>query len=933
MHQTPPPDAHAPNLGPGHENNTATHDDTTAAITLENNVPPSITPPRHELVVVDTATPDYQRLIDDILAQSGDDRDFEIVLLDSNADGIEQISRTLRGEAGLSAVHIISHGGDGTVQLGSAVLNIDTLIRNATQIKGWGNAFDGDADLLLYGCDVAATAEGRSLVDALGRLTGADVAASTDLTGDTRLGGNWTLEYANGSIEARTVVDAAASGTWSDVLAITANGSATSAETDNATSLTWSHTVASGSNRALFVTLAIDGVGAALQSVKYGGIDMTQVGRTAGNHAVEIWVLEAPTIGTANIVASFGGATTAAAGGAVAFNGVNQSAPTGTYAGAWAHSGSTSSVNVTSAPGELVIDAENWDGSAAGYTLGVGQSLVWSQTNTSNTGTSTTEAGAASVTMSSTVTSSAQWEIGAVSIKPVANSAPTITSDGGGAIASVNAAENQTTVTTVTATDADGDTPSFTITGGADSALFNITAGGVLTFKTAPDFETKSDNDNDGVYEVEVTADDNNGGTDSQAISVTVTDVNDAPVLDNSVNLALTSQDEDSGSPSGPIGTIVASLVDLPNSGGSTDNVTDADAGAVTGLAVTAVNTTNGSWWYTTDNGSNWYALGSVSSSNARLLAADANTRIYFQPDADYNGTVNTALTYRAWDQTSGANGGLADTTSNGGNSAFSVGEEQVDLVINPVNDAPTGSVTITGTATEDQILTADTSGISDADGLGSFSYQWLRDGVAISGATSSTHTLGDNDVGSQISVQVSYTDGNGTDEGPLISAQTSDVANVNDTPSGVPTITGTATEDQTLTADTSGISDADGLGSFSYQWLRDGVAISGATASTYTLGDNDVGTQISVQVSYTDGNGTDEGPLTSTQTAAVTNVNDNSLRRAHHLRHGHRGSDAHRRHLGYLGRRWPRKLQLPVAARWRGHLRSHRQHLHFGRQ
>ncbi len=190
------------------------------------------------------------------------------------------------------------------------------------------------------------------------------------------------------------------------------------------------------------------------------------------------------------------------------------------------------------------------------------------------------------------------------------------------------------------------------------------------------------------------------------------------------------------------------------------------------------------------------------------------------------------------------------------------------------VNDTPSGVPTITGTATEDQTLTADTSGISDADGLGSFSYQWLRDGVAISGATSSTYTLGDNDVGSQISVQVSYTDGNGTDEGPLTSTQTAAVTNVNDTPSGVPTISGTATEDQTLTADTSGISDADGLGSFSYQWLRDGVAICGATASTYTLGDTDVGSQISVQVSYTDGNGTTES-LTSAQTAAVTNVND----------------------------------------------------------
>ena len=77
------------------------------------------------------------------------------------------------------------------------------------------------------------------------------------------------------------------------------------------------------------------------------------------------------------------------------------------------------------------------------------------------------------------------------------------------------------------------------------------------------------------------------------------------------------------------------------------------------------------------------------------------------------------------------------------------------------------------------------------------------------------------------------------------------------------------------LTADTSGISDADGLGAFSYQWLRNGGVIAGATAGTYTLGDADVGTLISVQVAYTDAQGTGEGPLTSAQTAAVASVND----------------------------------------------------------
>ena len=57
-----------------------------------------------------------------------------------------------------------------------------------------------------------------------------------------------------------------------------------------------------------------------------------------------------------------------------------------------------------------------------------------------------------------------------------------------------------------------------------------------------------------------------------------------------------------------------------------------------------------------------------------------------------------------------------------------------------------------------------------------------------------------------------------------------------------LPTITGTVTEDQVLSADTTGITDVDGLGAFSYQWLSNGTNIAGATASTYTLGDADVG-------------------------------------------------------------------------------------------
>ena len=96
----------------------------------------------------------------------------------------------------------------------------------------------------------------------------------------------------------------------------------------------------------------------------------------------------------------------------------------------------------------------------------------------------------------------------------------------------------------------------------------------------------------------------------------------------------------------------------------------------------------------------------------------------------------------------------------------------------------------------------------------------------------------------------------------------------MNDPVAGQPVIIGTPEEDQTLTADTSSISDADGLGAFSYQWYRDGVVIDGATASTYTLSDADVDTSITVAVSYTDQQGTSES-TTSAAVGPVTNLND----------------------------------------------------------
>ena len=193
-------------------------------------------------------------------------------------------------------------------------------------------------------------------------------------------------------------------------------------------------------------------------------------------------------------------------------------------------------------------------------------------------------------------------------------------------------------------------------------------------------------------------------------------------------------------------------------------------------------------------------------------------------------------------------------------------------VAITGVNDDPVGTVAISGTATEYQTLTADTSGLSDPDGLGAFSYQWQSGGANV-GTDSASYSLVASDIGNTITVTVSYTDAGGTPES-VVSTPSAVVANTNDAPAGSVIITGTATEDQPLTADTSGLSDADGLGTFSYQWQRSGVDIGGATGSTYTLSDDDVGNTLTVTVSYTDGHGTAEN-VTSNATSTIANVND----------------------------------------------------------
>ncbi|NER24473.1 MAG: DUF4347 domain-containing protein [Symploca sp. SIO1C2] len=152
-----------------------------------------------EIVFIDPTVEDYQSLM------AGVTPGAEVILLDATRDGVTQISEVLAQHQDISGVHIVSHGGPGSLQLGAAELSLDNLDNYAHTLQSWADSLTAEADILFYGCDLAAGAVGTAFVQQLSHLTGADIAASNDLTGSAALGGDWNLEETTGTIESAVV--------------------------------------------------------------------------------------------------------------------------------------------------------------------------------------------------------------------------------------------------------------------------------------------------------------------------------------------------------------------------------------------------------------------------------------------------------------------------------------------------------------------------------------------------------------------------------------------------------------------------------------------------------------------------------------------------------------------------------------------------------
>ena len=147
-----------------------------------------------EIVFIDQGIDDYHSLV------NGTKSGIEIHILGCTQDGVLQMTNILNQRSDINAIHIVSHGNVGYLSLGNSVLSTDTLSKYQDALFSWQAGLKHNADILIYGCNVAKGLIGQQFIKQLTALTGANIAASSNLTGDSALGGNWELEVSTGKI-------------------------------------------------------------------------------------------------------------------------------------------------------------------------------------------------------------------------------------------------------------------------------------------------------------------------------------------------------------------------------------------------------------------------------------------------------------------------------------------------------------------------------------------------------------------------------------------------------------------------------------------------------------------------------------------------------------------------------------------------------------
>nr|MBX2881199.1 DUF4347 domain-containing protein [Granulosicoccus sp.] len=173
-----------------------------------------------ELVFIDESVKESEILFESL---RDDDKGTQwlVVHIGAHEDGIDRVTQTLNGLNNVDAVHFLTHGDGQGIRLGSQTLDLNTSEQYAVAIASWARALDDEADLLIYGCDLASTEQGQELIRRLALACDCDVAASDDVTGHDTLGGDWLLEYTVGDVQTDIAFDDAAQAAWYGALDIT----------------------------------------------------------------------------------------------------------------------------------------------------------------------------------------------------------------------------------------------------------------------------------------------------------------------------------------------------------------------------------------------------------------------------------------------------------------------------------------------------------------------------------------------------------------------------------------------------------------------------------------------------------------------------------------------------------------------------------------
>ncbi|MEG4851903.1 DUF4347 domain-containing protein, partial [Microcoleus sp. B5-D4] len=149
---------------------------------------------RKNLAIVDSKVENYQEFLRGV--KSG----TEVILLDRTRDGIEQIAQIAASRHSLNSIQIVAHGASASVEIGRAELNIHNIETYSSQLQQWGKALNETGSILLLSCNTGAGESGLNFIQKLSEITGANVAASNNLTGSAALGGDWELEITTGQI-------------------------------------------------------------------------------------------------------------------------------------------------------------------------------------------------------------------------------------------------------------------------------------------------------------------------------------------------------------------------------------------------------------------------------------------------------------------------------------------------------------------------------------------------------------------------------------------------------------------------------------------------------------------------------------------------------------------------------------------------------------